>query len=116
MSQTHKDLVREFYAAIDGGHMDRVRELCAPDATFQFGGAPAVSTDVFLSMLSGAGSGASTHVVRDLVAEGTHVACHVDVVNSSDGGVSTTKALTLFTMVDGKIGSELVLIDRGLPG
>lgn len=115
MSETHKALVREFYEAIDGGHTTRVLELCAPDATFQFGGAPPITADAFVAMLSGAGSGASTHVVRDLVAEGNRVACHVDVVNSSDGGVSTTKALTLFTIVDGKVGSELVLIDRGLP-
>lgn len=77
MSHSHKDLVREFYDAIDSGNLARVGQLCTPTAMFQFGGAPAIPVAQFTQMLGGPGGGSSRHVVRDLVAEGDKLACHV---------------------------------------
>ncbi len=115
MSQAHKDTVLAFYDAIDHGRPADITAVCASDATFQFGGAPAISLDQFLQMTAGSAAGGMRHVVRDLVAEGDKVACHVDVVGSHDGRETLTKALTLYTFVGGRIASELVILDRGLP-
>lgn len=113
MSQANKALVQEFYTAIDTGNVAAIGPLCAQAATFQFGGAPPISLAQFTGMIGGMPAGASRHVVRDMVAEGDKLACHVDVVHTSG---ASTKALTLFTFTGGKITSELVILDGGAPG
>ncbi len=116
MSQKDKDTVRAFYDAIDNRHVDRIGPLCTPDATFQFGGAPAISLAQFTAMTSGFGAGSSRHVIRELIAEGDKIACHVDVVAKTPRGEGSMKALTLFTFSNGRIANELVIVDRGMPG
>lgn len=113
MSQQHKTLVQTFYSAIDAGRVADISPLCTETATFQFGGAPPITVTQFAGMIGAMPAGSSRHVVRDLVAEGDKLACHVDVVQ---GNGASTKALTLFTFSDGKIASELVILDGGTPG
>lgn len=115
MSQAHKDTVLAFYEAIDTRKPDRISAVCTPAATFQFGGAPAISLAQFVGMTTGGPATGMRHVVREMVVEGDKLACHVDVVGSANGVESVTKALTLYTFEGGKIAHELVILDRGLP-
>ena len=116
MSQQQKEAIRAFYDAIDNRHVEKIGPLCTPDATFQFGGGAPISLAQFTSMTSGFGASSSRHVIREMVAEGDKVACHVDVVAKTPAGEGSMKALTLFTFVDGRIANELVIVDRGMPG
>jgi hypothetical protein len=116
MSEQDKDTIRAYYDAIDSREVDKIASLCTPDATFQFGGAPAISLAQFTAMTSGFGAGSSRHVIRELVAEGDKIACLVDVVAKTPKGEGFMKALTLFTFSGGRIANELVIVDRGMPG
>jgi ketosteroid isomerase-like protein len=112
MSDKHKALVREFYEAIDSGNQARMAELCTPTAMFQFGSRPANSFEEFTLRVADFARGTARHVVHDLIADGDKVACHVDVVAQTADGESVTKALTLFTVADGRIAGELAILDR----
>jgi ketosteroid isomerase-like protein len=107
---SNKDVVRQFYDAIDNGDIRNIGQLCTTAATFQLGRAPAASVEQFIAQIGGLPRGSSRHVIRELIAEGDKVACHVDVVFTAEGGESNTTAMTLFTFTGGKIASELVLL------
>lgn len=116
MSQQHKDAVRAFYDAIDTRQVEKIAPLCTPDATFQFGGGTPISLAHFTAMTSGFGSNGSRHVIVDMVSEGDKLACHVNVVAKTPKGEASMKALTFFTFSGDRIASELVIVDRGMPG
>ena len=72
--------------------------------------------DIAFRIVRAGGAGTRVTVADispEMVAEGSKLACHVDVVGSANGVDSTTKALTLYTFEGGKIAHEATIIEKG---
>lgn len=81
-SPTHEGLLSELFVAIDAQDTGRFLSCIAPDATFRFGSAPAVSghdsirsaVDGFFTTIAGL-----HHVVKKTLANGSTLICEGDV-------------------------------------
>jgi ketosteroid isomerase-like protein len=108
---SNKDVVRRFYQAVDNRDSENISQLCTRSATFHIGNAPVANLEEFVRQIAGMPLGDWRHVIRDLIADGDKVACHVEAIQGTETGQSVMAAISLFTLVDGKIANELLFMN-----
>ena len=120
----NKEIVREFFSAIDGNKFDRLNELFSNDFALK---APGIETswkkeDVFQAIKSHYASFPDwTHNIEDMIAEGEKVAVKITQIGTHQaqykGIVATGKKVTnpsisIMTIVNGQIKDWWVIEDN----
>jgi steroid delta-isomerase-like uncharacterized protein len=120
----NKDLVRQFYAAVDKNDFTKLGTLLADDVVIEFAGVPdRLDKKAFLGLVPivFAAFPDYTHQVDELVAEGDRVAAkvtyHATHKGEYEGIPATGKAVVyngahLFTIANGKIRHAWALEDN----
>ena len=120
----NKEIVREFFSAIDGNKFDQLNELFSNDFSLK---APGIETpwkkeDVFQAIKSHYASFPDwTHNIEDIIAEGEKVAVKITQIGTHQaqykGIVATGKKVTnpsisIMTIVNGQIKDWWVIEDN----
>jgi steroid delta-isomerase-like uncharacterized protein len=120
----NKEIVREFFSAIDGNKFDKLNELFSNDFCLK---APGIETpwkkeDVFQAIKSHYASFPDwTHNIEDMIAEGdkvavkltqngTHKAQYKGI--SATGKIMTNPAVSIMTIVNGQVKDWWVIEDN----
>ena len=120
----NKEIVREFFSAIDGNKFDRLNELFSNDFSLK---APGVDTpwkkeDVFQAIKSHYASFPDwTHNIEDMIAEGEKIAVKLTQIGThqaqyegiaATGKKVTNPSISIMTIVNGQIKDWWIIEDN----